>query len=101
MLLRFSLNDNLLTILDEDTLARIVNTLTAHVIPDSLAILAELHDVDTAGIRDGDIVNIQAEQVRAVIVTDSHIAFLTSAFLCRFFLKKNLFYADICLNQEL
>lgn len=45
MLLRFSLNDNLLTILDEDTLARIVNTLTAHVIPDSLAILAELHDV--------------------------------------------------------
>lgn len=71
MLLRFSLNDNLLTILDEDTLARIVNTLTAHVIPDSLAILAELHDVET------------------------------SAFLCRFFLKKNLFYADICLNQEL
>ena len=45
MLLRFSFNDNLLTILDEDTLARIVNTLTAHVIPDSLAILAELHDV--------------------------------------------------------
>lgn len=45
MLLRFSLNNNLLTILDEDTLVRIVNTLTAHVIPDSLAILAELHDV--------------------------------------------------------
>lgn len=69
MLLRFSLNDNLLTILDEDTLARIVNTLTAHVIPDSLAILAELHDV--------------------------------KCIFASLFLKKNLFYADICLNQEL
>lgn len=69
MLLRFSLNDNLLTILDEDTLARIVNTLTAYVIPDSLAILAELHDV--------------------------------KCIFASLFSEINLFYADICLNQEL